>query len=397
MYNISMSFFSPKAELSLVFDIGSSSVGAGLVRIRRGETARMIHCVREFIPHQEKIDPDRLFLGMIEALKRAHQKIVTESASRLAGTGFRHVSVRRIFCSFASPWSVTRTKTLSVKRERPFTFTHQFLDSLMLEAEEDFKKGALSVIERRIIGTRLNGYDIKNPFGKRVREAEVSYFTGVVPKSVLYKTLEIFHSLSHSKYVKTCTFPLIAYSGLADVFPGQNDFICARIGGEISDVFIVEDGIIMESASFPGGQNPIVKNFAGKAGISPEEAASFLKLHAEGRAESGIAAKYEPIIFSLMREWVDDFRSVLEKLEGGLFLPQRVFLFMDGDLSHFFVKSLQEDATGNSRNLAVSFSVVLFSTDNLKQFLTWNDGISIDSLIAVISLFAERTCQSGEK
>lgn len=407
MYNIPMSFFSPKSELALVFDIGSSSVGAGLLQLTRGETARVIHSVREFIPYQEKVDPDKLFRDMIETLKQAHQKIITEGATRLAGTGSRHVNARRAFYSFASPWSITQTKTLSVKREKSFVFTHEFLNSLLLDEEEKFKKSAigsqkifpeaLKVIERRIVQTRLNGYDIKNPFGQIVTTADISYFTSIVPKSVLDKTLEISHSSHPSKNIKVFAFPLIAYSGLRDVFPNENDFICVRIGGEISDVSIIEDGLIIESASFPGGQNPIIKNFSEKTGLVGGEVMSFLKLYAAGHAEESIVTKYQPILSALMQKWVDNFRSVLENLQGGMFLPQKVFLFMDGDLALFFIKALGEDTVKNSRNLDASFDVTLFSTDSLKSFLAWNDGAPRDSLIAVISLFASRVYQSEKK
>ena len=402
-----MSLFSPKSELALVFDIGSSSVGAGLLELTRGEIARVIHSTREFIPYQEKVDPDKLFRDMIETLKQTHQKIITEGNTHLAGTGWKHINARRKFYSFASPWSITQTKTLSIKREKSFVFTHEFLNSFLLNEEEKFKKSAigaqkvfpeaLKVIERRIVQTRLNGYDIKNPFGQTATTADISYFTSIVPKSVLDKTLEISHSSHPSKNIKAFAFPLIAYSGLRDIFPNENDFICVRVGGEISDVSIVEDGLITESASFPGGQNPIIKNFAEKTGLYGGEVVSFLKLYAAGHAEESIATKYQPVLSALMQKWVDNFRSVLENLQSGMFLPQKVFLFMDGDLSPFFIKALREDIMKNSPNLGVSFDAALFSVDNLKSFLAWNDGVSRDSLIAVISLFASRVYQSEKK
>ncbi|MEK7163272.1 MAG: hypothetical protein AAB775_00990 [Patescibacteria group bacterium] len=406
-----MSLFSPKAELSLVFDIGSSSVGAGLVRLARGETAQIIYSTREFFPYQEKVDPDRLFRNMIETLKWAHQKIISEGTARLTGTGFRHVNAKRMFYSFASPWSITQTKTLSVKKEKPFVFTHEFLNGLLLDEEEKFKRKAiesrgrihpeaLSVIERRIIQTRLNGYDVKDPFGKTAGTADISYFTSIVPSLVLDQTMGISHSSHTSKNVRAFAFPLIAYSCLKDIFQDESDFIYARVGGEISDVSIVEDGTIAESASFPGGQNPIIKKFAERTGMTATEAVSFLKLHAHGHAAESVTAKYQPILDGLMQKWVDNFRFVLKKLQGSMFPPRKVFLFMDGDLSHFFIKALREDVSKNFRNpavSAVSFDAALFSADSLKPFLVWGDGVPEDSLIAVVSLFAWRVYQSKKK
>ncbi|MEK7607666.1 MAG: hypothetical protein AAB484_01940 [Patescibacteria group bacterium] len=385
-----MSFFSPKSELALIFDIASSSVGAGLVRLARNEPARVIHSIREVIPYQTTIDPDRLFRDMIEVLKKVYGDIIKQGVTHLTGSEFRHVKIGRIFYSFASPWSATQTKTLSIKRNEPFVFTHELLNNLMLDEEEKFKKEAivtrrvspavLSVIERRIIQTRLNGYDVRDPFDKRAREADISYFSGIVPKLVLDKTMEVCHVSHTSKNIKAYTFSLIAYSAIRDAFPKENDFIHIRIGGEISDVSVIEDGLIMASASFPSGQNNVIRKIAENLNMTKEETFSFLNLYMKDHAKIVSGDRSEIVISRFMNEWVVSLRAVLEKLENSMFLPQKLFLIMDGELTDLFVKALETDMTNNSNITDTAFNVTL-----------------LDTPIVLISAFAERVYELEKK
>ena len=172
-----------------------------------------------------------------------------------------------------------------------------------------------------------------------------------------------------------------------DVFELCTKFSCVFLSTVIS---VESDAFEFDSGFFSFEAQVVREVFFG-------EVVSFLKLYAAGHAEESIATKYQPVLSALMQKWVDNFRSVLENLQSGMFLPQKVFLFMDGDLSPFFIKALREDIMKNSPNLGVSFDAALFSVDNLKSFLAWNDGVSRDSLIAVISLFASRVYQSEKK
>jgi cell division ATPase FtsA len=330
-----MSFFSPKSELALVFDIASSSVSAALVRLAFGEHIRVIHSLNEPLSNQNSVDPEKLFNDMIEALKKAHADIVKQGSVKLSGTEFRHVNAKRIIYSFTSPWSATQTKTISLKKDKSFTFTRAVLEKLMSSEEEKF-----SVIDRRIIQTRLNGYEVKDPFGKNVREVDISYFTGIVPKSVLEKTVEVSHAIRASKYIKSFTFPLITYSYIKDSFPDERDFIQLRIGGGISDVAIIEDGLITESASFPLGYKQVIDGAATLSGITNDEIISFLKLKSEGHAELSVVEKLNPILSRSIENFVSELRKVLDKMENGSFLPQKLFLTTDFDVPGFFAQAL---------------------------------------------------------
>jgi len=366
-----MSFFAQKSELALVFDVASSSVSVTLIRLAVGEPVRIIHSLSESLTHQKSVDPERLFKDMLDALRRVHENIIKQSLSKLAGTEFRHVKINRVFYSFASPWSTTQTKTLSIKKDKPFSFTHDFLNNLMLEEEKVFSED-LSVIERRIIQTKLNGYDVNNPFGQSINQVDVSYFTGIVPKSILEKTSEISHTAHISKNIKNFTFPLIAYSFIKNTFPNERDFIQLRIGGEISDVSIVEDGLITGTASFPRGYRNILSDVAVESSMVESEAVSFLKMMANNHMDHTSNDKLNPIFSRFVGEWVSDLQNLLKKMNNDDHLPRKLFLTTDFEPRDFFIRAVE--------NTMPTIEVV-----------------AIDPPIILTVLFAERVYETEKK
>jgi cell division ATPase FtsA len=251
-----------------------------------------------------------LLKDMVRALKLAHEKIIKQGGAHLAGTEFKYIKINRTLYSFASPWAVTQTKTLSMKKAEPFEFTPELLTGLIKSQEDRFKKESLEVIERRVIHTRLNGYEVHDPLGKKANSAEVSFFSGIVPKLVIDRIMDISHSTFRlSKHIQVSSFPLISYSAIRDTFHGENDFICVRIDSRVSDISIVADGLIDESGSFPGGQNHIINVISRHLRMSKEETISFLKLYIVGNAESKLVEKFEPLLDRLMGDWVRSLRE----------------------------------------------------------------------------------------
>jgi hypothetical protein len=392
-----MSLFAPKSELALVFDISSSSIGAGLVELSCEAQARVLHTLREPIRSHVEADSAMLLKDMVRALKLAHEKIIKQGGAHLAGTEFKYIKINRTLYSFASPWAVTQTKTLSMKKAEPFEFTPELLTGLIKSQEDRFKKESLEVIERRVIHTRLNGYEVHDPLGKKANSAEVSFFSGIVPKLVIDRIMDISHSTFRlSKHIQVSSFPLISYSAIRDTFHGENDFICVRIDSRVSDISIVADGLIDESGSFPGGQNHIINVISRHLRMSKEETISFLKLYIVGNAESKLVEKFEPLLDRLMGDWVRSLREMLEKLEGNMFLPQKLFLVMDGELAPYFVKALESDATVTTGEFGVPFIVTLIHPNTLKDSVTYESQGS-DSPLALISAFLGRVFETEKK
>ena len=83
-------FFKPKKkeELTLVFDIGSSSVGGALFYVQKSGIPKIIFSIREPIVFEEEINFDRLLSSTMKTLGIVANKIST------VGLG----APKKIFC-----------------------------------------------------------------------------------------------------------------------------------------------------------------------------------------------------------------------------------------------------------------------------------------------------------
>jgi hypothetical protein len=95
-------FSSTKTDLGIIFDIGTSSVGAALVKFDQGKAPHIVFTVREMMTFQENVDPIKLFGFMLDALVRANTRISKEGVAHLKFTEHGDLNVRRVFFVFSS-------------------------------------------------------------------------------------------------------------------------------------------------------------------------------------------------------------------------------------------------------------------------------------------------------
>jgi hypothetical protein len=384
-----MSFFSPQTELGVVFHIGSSSVGAGLVRFSKREAPQVIFTARELIPYQENVDPERLLSDMVAALKRVNDRIAREGAPHLKFTEFGSLSARRVMYVFSSPWSITQTKIVSVSEAEPFTLSREQVDKIVATHEKMFEAElvggskaaeALSVIERRVVQIKLNGYEVAEPYGKTANSAEISLFMSLVPRTVLDRVRDVSLVTYHPRDTKAYSMPLATFSTIRDAFHGVNDFLFIDVGGELTDVAVVKGGLMLESASLPFGRNFVVRKAAKALATTPEQAVSLIRASEEGHADPSVADKLAPVLSQAAEEWMGALETALGKLSDTTSLPTDLYAVIGNDLVPFFMKTLSDG----------ELSVTLVNPDKLRASVSFGKHAEKDPFIAIIAAFAAR-------
>ena len=121
------------------------------------------------------------------------------------------------------------------------------------------------------------------------------------------------------------TVPFAVFRSLGEIIKPDWGFLFADIGGEVSDVSLVREGVLRETVSFPVGKNAAVRKLA-SSGVSPEEARSMLKRLSLGHASSADAAKAGPAAADAAREWGERLKEAAAELSDNGPLPRDFFL-----------------------------------------------------------------------
>jgi cell division ATPase FtsA len=260
-------FQKPDEEIAVVFDIGSGSIGAALVRFSAHGIPTTLFSHREPLTFQHSVTSRRLLSSMTKLLKNVADHVQKEGLSHLHRSLLGTPRIQHVFCIFTSPWYVSQTKTMTISKEKPFLITKNSVQDILSKQEDELLKelgegkyerqfgSNLKVLERKVIHTSLNGYEVGDPVGKRGREFEVTFFVSFISKDVSDAVEAVLRKAFHFKEFECYSSALSLTTAIRDVFPNDQSFLIADITGEVTDISFISKGVLLETSSFPLGRS----------------------------------------------------------------------------------------------------------------------------------------------
>jgi cell division ATPase FtsA len=398
--------FRKKVELGAVFDIGSSSVGAGIVKFREGRAPEIVYVTREPIPFQESVDPTRLFNDMIRSLSAVNMRIHKDGLAHLKFTEHGGLHIRHVFYALSSPWSVSQTKVVTIEKSEPVVVTREMVEAVIAKEEKSFEsevidpsqapdfKDKLSVIDKKVVQIKLNGYEVAEPLGKKAKTIDISFFMSLAPKTVVDKIIEVSIGAHHPKTTRIGSFPLVLFSTLRDTLRDTQDLVLLDVGGEISDISVVKNGLILETASMPLGKNFLTRRVSRALSVSEAEALSLLRLYFADHADKVTTESLRPVIENASSEWAGALHTVLTGISGSLSLPQDLFVIINNDLVPFFMRALRAEKITQWGVVDVPFKTTLINHDHMKKFVSFAKTAAKDPFIAIGSVYVSKSLSS---
>jgi cell division ATPase FtsA len=277
-------FQKPDEEIAVVFDIGSGSIGAALVRFSAHGIPTTLFSHREPLTFQHSVTSRRLLSSMTKLLKNVADHVQKEGLSHLHRSLLGTPRIQHVFCIFTSPWYVSQTKTMTISKEKPFLITKNSVQDILSKQEDELLKelgegkyerqfgSNLKVLERKVIHTSLNGYEVGDPVGKRGREFEVTFFVSFISKDVSDAVEAVLRKAFHFKEFECYSSALSLTTAIRDVFPNDQSFLIADITGEVTDISFISKGVLLETSSFPLGRSMLIRSVVDELVVPPDVA-----------------------------------------------------------------------------------------------------------------------------
>ncbi len=395
-------FKKSEEEIAVIFDIGSGSIGVSLVQFSMHNVPVTLYTHRAPLTFLPSVESKRLLDSMLALLKTVSQHLHKEGLVQIHHSFFGQYVIKDVFCVFSSPWYTSKTKVLKTEKDKPFLVTKGYIDELILTEEKAFREAIKSneeasafgtdtrFLEKKIIHTKLNGYEIQNPIGKKAKELELTLFSSFISTDILKRIESMLHGTLHFRNIQFYSYALASWSAVQSMFPDTSKFLFLDVSGEMTDISLTNKGVLTETISFQSGRNILLRKVAETLKVPPEVALSYLIMHSQGVAEKKFAAKIEAVVKETMKEWHAELIETLRALSKTYSMPSKLFITVDGDVSKFFMDALKEPVPMEFSVMNNVFDVTYLNADKVNLFNHFAPKVIPDPFLGLESIFLHK-------
>lgn len=371
-----MSLFGKSSTNVALLDVRSSSVAAGYATLRRDGPPTLVYATRVPLePHAT----EPLEEAFARTLELVLHDLVTEGAPILrktSGSG----NADRMLVTLAAPWQSSNVFSREIVKDKPFTFTKQTLAEAV-NVPYALPEGWTRVKDM-LMATLLNGYEVANPFGKRVKRADLIMLTSAIDTTMMESLTVSLRKALHQHHIDFDAFIPDAYEVFRDLYPHQRDFMALDIGSEATDVLLAKHGFLVSATSIPHGTAEIAR---AARRISAPAARS-----AEPLIDTSRNTEFGTKMDEAERQWVGEIATALGEIARVEPLPRTVFLFAEEGVRDF-LKNLLD--TPQMRALWLSdeaLAILPVVPGQFTPFLAKGSVDPVDPALAILALAAQK-------
>ncbi|MDD5032582.1 MAG: hypothetical protein PHC85_00470 [Candidatus Pacebacteria bacterium] len=370
-----------------VFDIASASVGGLLFRVKKDCGVEILTSVRLPVNFSKDEKRTRLWQNLKDGVKAVSEQLKKSPFPKPEAA----------LCVFSSPWYAGQTKIIKVKREIPFKIDEKLLESLTKDemgifekSWADTKDGNAQFLEHTPTKAVLNGYDIKDIFGKTAKAAELHLYLSIIPGELENKIKkEILNDLKPDS-IKLHSFAFAFFKVMENLIDMEKGAMFVDITGDITDVIVFREHSIEEICSFPKGEKFFARRIASALNLDETDASNRLIQYQRGELDQYYGQKIKLVLESAAEEWGKSMESLFEEMSKDRLLPQN--LYFCGQAVSFPEITAQFSKRNFARftNLGMPFETQYLLPESLKYHFDFPQGFSgnKDIFLLLEALFA---------
>lgn len=269
-------------------------------------------------------------------LEKTVKKAVYDSAIFTAKK--RRGGIKSCFLALSSPWYVSLNKTFKINEKEPFFFDKNTINNILNDKNnlfsEKMENNELKFLETEMLKIKLNGYETKKPFGKKIKSAEMYFYVSAAKKDFFRFINDILKKELHldsAKFLIVKTLPSILFNFLKNkIFDGNGLFLFFL--NENAELILIQENCVKEVVSINKGYNFFIRGLMTQ-GKSFYEAESWFIKYQNDDLENKEKEKCGKIIKIYEEEWKKSFNNLLARLTADYFLPQNLYLFSSKPVS----------------------------------------------------------------
>ena len=358
-----MSYITTASEekLAIVVDIGSGSVGIGIVHLVPNTTPEIVWTHREYTTIKEtslqpatKIIKTALLNSFLELDAKGTQFIPNHLTSEdIIDT---HVYIH-------APWVYTVIKSVTYSQEHSFTITDELIDELTSAAEVNTKEtladlpelASLVVLNATPQAIIANGYRISNWHNLKARTLKLSLNTTLTHQALADMIYEMHEKTIPNTQITVRSHTAAVHDCLQTLHPEMQENCIVTITTEATEIGIVRNGVLQYVTSMPTGTYTLAREIASKANVPTEESYSSLK-HSYNKIQK------DKNINAAVESYKVQLTKLFLQTGDALHIPKSIYVHCEGSIHELFLRITSEAATASTE---ITHSVHYLTNDIL--------------------------------
>jgi hypothetical protein len=311
----------------LVFDIDSATIAGGLFRYGYDahdtciETIEL-YSLRKSITSGNEYPFERFFKQTLKTLAEVCHEVHLQSMIPLDG----------IYCNVGMPWMSAQKRTLEYRKETPFIFTRKLSNELIgkesdisLSKNIDYSNHDVELISRHTLDIYGNGYKLRKPIGKEMKEVTLHSLTSVMSTITKQSFVDVIEKVFH----RTPDFvsnTYLRYQEIITTHPDVNNVVVIDMSGEVTEVLVIENDNLKHIGSLSVGLNTITRSLRDQLGIPLEKAKKIFHLHHDQKLDNDYGKSISGNIDQAFRTWFKPFFNLIDEYAKQGLLPHTLVL-----------------------------------------------------------------------
>lgn len=226
------------AESVALVEVSADSIAGGFVYLKQGTAPFIVYAAR--IPI-DKAGHESHVKAVSRTLEVLGQSMLREGAPllhRVAGSG----RLDSVLVSVKAPWQETNIRSEKIERTSPFTFTTALLTTALEKSVEPPQ--AYRLVDTCVVGTVLDGYEIKKPIGRRASRVNITILSSFIEESLYLALTQSFRELFHLTSVRFVSASAVRYGALRTIFPHEEEYLTIDVSNTAISTTLVRHRLL---------------------------------------------------------------------------------------------------------------------------------------------------------
>jgi hypothetical protein len=168
------------------------------------------------------------------------------------------------------------------------------------------------------------------------------------------------------------------------------------ISGEVTDISLAKDNVLLESISFPAGKNMLVRALVAGMKTAPAAAQTELRLYLENKSNREHREQVEKILSAAAKEWLVFFEDALSQFSTEFPIPRTIFYTADDDVMKWYENAMKETDFSRFSREEGTFNIRSLGNSFLSKFVEVLEPDFQDPFIAIEAMFANKLAKMGK-